>query len=333
MVGGIDFKQSQYNRATQARRQPGSTFKPFVYYAAFATGRYNAESIVDDSPVTFGNYSPKNYDLSFRGPMTIRQALAMSRNVPVIRVANRIGMDRVINAARRAGITGPLASNLATAIGAGGISPLEMATGYGAFANGGYRVAPTAVLQVSDQAGNLLEQNLPRRERTLKSGAVRTLNGLLQVVVSSGTGTRAQLADGRPVAGKTGTTQDFRDAWFIGYVPQMATAIWIGNDNFRRPLARSTAGGQYVAPVWKRYMDQALRGQPVLPFPGQTLPNKDDKEPSQVSEATQEEKPRRRRRRRRPRNREEQRSPVSEVTLRSAPPPEAAATGESSGDR
>jgi 1A family penicillin-binding protein len=302
MVGGVDFNKSQYNRASQAQRQPGSTFKPFVYYAAFATGRYSPDSIIDDSPVSFGNYSPKNYDLRFWGPMSIRTALINSRNVPVIRIANRIGMEKVINAARRAGVTSPLPDNLATSIGAGGISPLELTRGYSAFANGGYRVAATAILQVTDQQGNILEQNLPQRERTLKAGPVRMVNSLLQAVVTSGTGTRAELPDGRPVAGKTGTTSDFRDAWFVGYVPQMVTTIWIGNDDFRKPLARSTAGGTYVAPLWRRYMAEALKGQPVLPFPGETLPKDEEgKESTQATEkaTSDEEKPRRKKRRRR----------------------------------
>lgn len=272
MVGGVDFKKSQFNRASQARRQPGSTFKPFVYYTAFASGKYTPETTIEDEPVTIHGYSPKNYDLGYSGTITLRQALVQSRNIPVVKLAYKLGMDQVILSARRAGITSTLDPVLATAIGAGAVSPLELARGYSAFANGGFRVAPTAILQVTDQQGNILEQNLPQRERTLKVDSVRMLNGLLKAVVSGGTGTRAQLNDGRPVAGKTGTTSDFRDAWFAGFVPQLVTVIWVGNDDFRKPLARSTAGGTYVAPVWKSFMDRALVGQPILPFPGDNAP-------------------------------------------------------------
>lgn len=304
MVGGVDFKKSQFNRASQAHRQPGSTFKPFVYYTAFASGKFTPETTIDDEPITIHGYSPKNYDLGYSGTITLRQALVQSRNIPVVKIAYKLGMDQVILSARRAGITSDLDPVLATAIGASAVSPLELARGYSAFANGGFRVAPTAILQVTDQQGNILEQNLPQRERTLKVDAVRMLNSLLKGVVSGGTGTRAQLA-GRPAAGKTGTTQDFRDAWFAGFVPQLTTVIWVGNDDFRKPLERSTAGGTYVAPIWKRFMDRALEGQPILPFPGDNTPpiKAPATSPSgsgMEDAATNEEvKPRRRHRRRR----------------------------------
>lgn len=301
MVGGVDFNKSQYNRATQAARQPGSTFKPFVYYAALASGRYTPDTPIDDSLACFGGYCPKNYDSRYWGGMTVRYALAQSRNVPVVKIANSLGMNQVILQARRAGLTSPLEPYLTTAIGAGGLSPLELARGYSAFANGGYRITPTAILQVTDQQGNILEQNLPVREHTLKSGSVKLLNSMLMGVVSGGTGTAAQLNGGRPVAGKTGTTSDWRDAWFAGYVPQLVTVIWVGNDDFHKPLVRSTTGGTYVAPVWKAFMDQALKGQPVLPFPGYEPAKPDEKADKEAKSGTSDEeapKPRRRRRHR-----------------------------------
>jgi penicillin-binding protein 1A len=325
MVGGVDFKKSQFNRASQARRQPGSTFKPFVYYTAFASGKYTPDTTIDDEPVTIHGYSPKNYDLGYSGTITLRQALVQSRNIPVVKIANKLGMEQVILSARRAGITSDLDPVLATAIGAGAVSPLELARGYSAFANGGFRVAPTAILQVTDQQGNILEQNLPQRERTLKVDAVRMLNSLLKAVVSGGTGTRAQLNDGRPVAGKTGTTSDFRDAWFAGFVPQLVTVIWVGNDDFRKPLERSTAGGTYVAPVWKRFMDRALEGQPILPFPGDNAPP--IKAPATSTTAgtgdtatSEEVQPRRRRRRRRAVAKEE--TQTNDVILKPAAEPQ-----------
>lgn len=279
MVGGVDFKKSQFNRAAQSIRQPGSSFKPFVYYAAFATGKYTPDTIVIDSPATYpdrtapgGRYNPKNYDLSYWGAMTVRRAVENSRNTVVVKIADRIGMKRVVEAAKQAGITTPLPTNLATSLGAAGTSPLILANAYSAFANGGWRVEPTVILQVTDQKGNVLEQNLPQRTRALKFASVKMVNDVLSGVITRGTATRARLADGRPEAGKTGTNQDFRDAWFVGYIPQMVTVVWIGNDNYQKPMARSTAGGTFVAPIWKSYMDKAIKGQPVLPFPGTELP-------------------------------------------------------------
>jgi penicillin-binding protein 1A len=268
MVGGVDFATSQFNRVIQARRQPGSSFKPFVYYTAFARKVLSPDSILDDSPVTFGNYTPSNYDNTFMGEMTVRKALALSRNIPAVKAGKKAGLRNVVQTAKDVGIESPIQPNLSTSLGAVDISPMELARGYCAFANGGYRIHPTVIMQVTDTKGNLVEQNLPTREPTMNRRAVEQINSVLQSVVSpGGTGAAAQLP-GRTVAGKTGTTQDFRDAWFVGYVPQLVTAIWIGNDNYSQ-MASGTAGGAYVAPIWKGYMQKALQGSPVLPFPKQ----------------------------------------------------------------
>jgi membrane peptidoglycan carboxypeptidase len=268
MVGGVDFATSQFNRVIQARRQPGSSFKPFVYYTAYARKVLTPDSIIDDSPVTFGKYTPSNYDNKFMGEMTVRQAVALSRNIPAVKAGKKAGLRNVVQSAKDAGIESPIQPNLSTSLGAVDISPMELARGYCAFANGGYRIRPTVIMQVTDTKGNLVEQNLPTREPTMDRRAVEQINSTLQTVVSAGgTGAAAQLP-GRTVAGKTGTTQDFRDAWFVGYVPQMVTAIWIGNDNYSQ-MVSGTAGGAFVAPIWKGYMQKALKGSPVLPFPKQ----------------------------------------------------------------
>jgi penicillin-binding protein 1A len=268
MVGGVDFANSQFNRVIQARRQPGSSFKPFVYYTAFARKVLTPESIVDDSPVSYGKYTPSNYDNTFMGEMTVRKALALSRNIPAVKAGKRAGLRNVVQTAKDVGIESPIQPNLSTSLGAVDISPMELARGYCAFANGGYRIRPTVIMQVTDTKGNLVEQNLPTREPTMNRRAVEQINSTLQGVVSDGgTGAGAQLP-GRTVAGKTGTTQDFRDAWFVGYVPQMVTAIWIGNDNYSQ-MASGTAGGAYVAPIWKGYMQKALKGVPPMRFPKQ----------------------------------------------------------------
>jgi penicillin-binding protein, 1A family len=233
IVGGINAQRGQFNRATQAFRQTGSTFKPYVYYAALASGRYSPGSILEDTPVTYPGsppYSPKNYDNTFYGSLTFARALELSRNVPTVKLADDVGIRNVIAAAQATGISAEMFPNLATALGSASVSPLEMAASYAVFANGGYRVEPTLLAQVVDRNGQILFEARPQPQRVLDPWAVATLNQILKGVVTQGTGRAARLDDGRPVAGKTGTTSDFRDAWFIGYVPQLSTAIWIGND-------------------------------------------------------------------------------------------------------
>ncbi|MFS8964846.1 PBP1A family penicillin-binding protein [Synechococcus sp. H55.5] len=269
LVGGINAQRGQFNRATQAFRQTGSTFKPYVYYAALASGRYSPGSILEDTPVTYPGsppYSPKNYDNTFYGPLTFARALELSRNVPTVKLADEVGIRNVIAAAQATGISAEMFPNLATALGSASISPLEMAASYAVFANGGYRVEPTFLAQVVDRNGQILFEAKPQPQQVLDPWAVATLNQILKGVVTQGTGTAARLDDGRPVAGKTGTTSDFRDAWFIGYVPQLSTAIWIGNDN-NSPMLPGTAGGAFVAPTWKRFMAEALQGIPPQDFP------------------------------------------------------------------
>ncbi|NJK63083.1 MAG: PBP1A family penicillin-binding protein [Synechococcaceae cyanobacterium SM2_3_1] len=269
LVGGVNAQRGQFNRGTQAFRQTGSTFKPFVYYTALASGYFNSGTTLVDTPVTYPDsprpYSPRNYDNSFYGPLSFARALQLSRNVPTVKLANDVGIKNVIADTQAMGITATMYPNLSTALGSASITPLEMATAYAAFANGGFRVEPELLLQVVDRNGQILHQADPKPIQALDPWATATLNEILQGVVTAGTGTAARLDDGRPVAGKTGTTSDFRDAWFIGYVPQLSTAIWIGNDN-NSPMAYGTAGGGYVAPTWKRFMTEALKEVPPQPF-------------------------------------------------------------------
>jgi penicillin-binding protein 1A len=267
MVGGVDYNTSQYNRALQALRQPGSAFKPFVYYAAFASGKYAPDSTVNDSPVGYpdGNemYYPRNYDGRFSGPMPIRRALEMSRNVPAVRLGQDIGMNRVVEVCRILGIKSPIEPVTSLPLGAVDLTPFEMASAYATFASGGWYSEPTFIVQVADSTGQILLDNTPRPQLVLDPWAVAALNDVMQGVINNGTGTAAKLD--RPAAGKTGTTSSERDIWFVGYVPQLSVAIWVGNDNYS-PLRSGSTGGGFVAPLWKSFMLKALKDTPVQNF-------------------------------------------------------------------
>lgn len=267
MVGGVDFNKSQYNRAIQAFRQPGSAFKPFVYYAAFATGKYTPDSIVRDTPVGYpdgdGYYYPQNYDGGFYGPMSIRQAMAQSRNVPAVRLGQEVGISRVVEICRILGIRSPMEPVTSLPLGAVDLTPLEMASAFATFANGGWRSDTTFIVQVTNSRGQIVLDNTPQPQLVLDPWAVASLNEILKDVITKGTGKNAQI--GRPAAGKTGTTSSERDIWFVGYVPQLSVAVWVGNDNYR-PLGYGATGGRIVAPIWRSFMLKALRGVPPEDF-------------------------------------------------------------------
>ncbi len=267
MVGGVDYRKSQYNRVLDAHRQPGSAFKPFVYYTAFASGKYTPFSIVNDTPVSYPDgykrYAPKNYDGSFGGSMSIQRALEQSRNVPAVKMGQKVGLDKVIENCRAMGIESPLEQVVSLPLGAVGITPLEMAAAYATFASNGWYSETTFILQVTDSSGHILLDNTPEPQQILDPWAAASLNKVLQGVIDRGTGTSARI--GRPAAGKTGTTSSERDVWFVGYVPQLATAVWIGNDDYR-PLGRGATGGGFAAPIWRNFMQQALKGVPVQKF-------------------------------------------------------------------
>lgn len=267
LVGGVDPKKSEFNRAIQAHRQPGSAFKPFVYYAAFASGKYTPNSIVYDTPVSYrvpgGYYTPKNYDGSFGGAMSIRQALEVSRNIPAIKIGSAVGMNKVIETVRTLGINSPMEPVPSLPLGAIGVTPLEMASAYATFANYGWQSDTTIIVRVTDSSGNVLLDNTPKPKLVLEPWAAASLASVMRGVISSGTGRAAQLD--RPAAGKTGTTSSERDIWFVGFVPQLATAVWVGNDNYR-PLGHGATGGGFVAPIWRDFMLRALQNVPVQQF-------------------------------------------------------------------
>ncbi|NES83785.1 MAG: penicillin-binding protein 1A [Moorea sp. SIO2B7] len=269
MVGGVNYDKSQYNRALEARRQPGSSFKPFVYYAAFASGKYSPYSIINDSRVSYrdgrGYYTPKNYGGGYSGPVSLRTALINSLNVPAVKLGRRVGLDKVIEVCRTLGIKSPLQPVTSLPLGAIGITPLEMAGAYATFASNGWHSDPTVIVRVTDSRGNILLDNTKPPKLVLDPWATASLTTVLKGVINGGTGKKAYI--GRPAAGKTGTTSAERDVWFVGYVPQLATAVWIGNDNYFRTLGRGVTGGGHAAPVWRRFMRQALKNEPVKRFP------------------------------------------------------------------
>jgi 1A family penicillin-binding protein len=267
LVGGVDSKASEFNRATQAQRQPGSAFKPFVYYTAFATGKYGPDSTVIDAPVSYrdgnGWYYPRNYDGGFSGAMSIRTALAQSRNIPVIKLGKAVGMNKVIESCRTLGIMSPMEPVTSLPLGAIGMTPLEMASAYATFANYGWQSPATVIVRVTDSSGNVLLDNTPKPQRVLDPWASAATIDIMQSVVTSGTGKAAALD--RPVAGKTGTTSSEKDIWFVGTVPQLTTAVWVGRDD-NRQLSGGATGGGMVAPIWRDFMVKALKGVPAEKF-------------------------------------------------------------------
>ena len=270
MVGGAEpFSVSnQFNRAWQARRQPGSSFKTFVYTAAIDQGS-TPTTIVDDSPVTYpaGDgtmWSPEDDDHRFFGPITLRYALAQSRNVVAVKLLQQVGIDRVIQYAQRMGVTENLEPNLSLALGTSVVAPLDMASGYATLANGGVHVKPTALRVVRDSLGStLLDETYPDESEVVSAGTAYVMTSMLESVIASGTGyPNAEI--GRPAAGKTGTTTDFRDAWFVGYTPDLVAAVWVGNDD-NHPM-RESYGGNVPARTWAYFMRAALAKTPKHDF-------------------------------------------------------------------
>lgn len=267
MVGGVDFQRSQFNRAWQARRQPGSAFKPFVYTAALEHG-VSPERVLLDSPVEYriagwGYWKPKNYDGTYWGPVSLRVALEQSRNVPAVRMLAELGPQAVIDTARRMGIRSPLQPNLSLALGTSEVTPLEMAAAFATLAAGGVYAEPVAITKVTDARGRVLEEVRPQRRLALRPEVAYLMTDLLRGVILRGTGRAAD--PGRPAAGKTGTTDDYRNAWFVGYTPELAVAVWVGNDD-NSPTNR-VVGGSVPARLWARFVKRALAGRPPAEFP------------------------------------------------------------------
>jgi penicillin-binding protein 1A len=269
LVGGYDFSQSQFNRALQAKRQPGSAFKPIIYSAALEAG-YSELSIVPDAPLVFrmapGKFwRPQNYDNRFVGPVTLRSALAHSLNSVAVRLAQRVGLERVIQQARKLGIESPLEKNLSLALGSASVSLLEMVRAFGVFAGGGNLAEPLYILKVTDRYGNVLEENEPTSKAVLSPEIAYVLTDMLKNVVQSGTA-RAAAKLGPNVAGKTGTTSDFRDGWFIGYTPEFIAGVWVGYDD-HRPLGDKETGANTALPIWLNFMSGAGQGNSPAEFP------------------------------------------------------------------
>ncbi len=269
MVGGSDFRRSEFNRAIQSRRQPGSAFKPVIYAAALDAG-YTPTSILMDEPASYPGsrrgelWEPHNYDNKYKGPITLRTALAESRNVATVRLLDAIGIDYVIKYARRLGITSPLDPYLSLALGTSGLSLLELTRAYASFAAQGYLTEPIFVIQVRDRNNKVLEENAPQLTRVMSPETAYLMVSLMESVIQEGTG-RSLRSLRRPAAGKTGTTDDFVDAWFIGYTPQLVAGVWVGFDD-RRKLGKKESGARAAAPIWLKFMQSALVNEPVLPF-------------------------------------------------------------------
>ncbi|HHK73757.1 MAG TPA: PBP1A family penicillin-binding protein [Rhizobiales bacterium] len=254
LVGGKDYGTSQFNRATDAKRQPGSSFKPFVYLTALRDG-YRPYDIVYDSPVTIGDWSPKNYNRRYRGEVTLTTALKRSINTIPIKLAEEVGRKNIIRVAQKLGIHSKLVPNRSLPLGTSEVSVLEMAGAYATFANGGRAATPYSVLEIRTQDGDRViynrDRDAPKRQQIFSPSYIADLNMMLAHVITDGTGRRARLKD-TVAAGKTGTTQGYRDAWFVGYTAQLSTAVWFGNDDYR-PMRRMT-GGSVPAMTWQRFM-------------------------------------------------------------------------------
>ena len=269
MVGGRGT--DQFNRATQAVRQPGSAFKPFVFVAALENN-YTPESVIDDKPLKVGGWEPQNYNRKFSGKVRLRDVVRLSLNVPTVRIAQDIGIDKAIFYAQEMGISTFVLDgttndrNLATALGGmtRGVSPLELTSAYGTFANRGVHVDPVAIIRVVSRTGKVLEEAERKEKSVISAANASTMSAMLEDVIQRGTGTSANI--GRPAAGKTGTTSDYHDAWFVGYTPDLVAGVWIGNDSVGD--LKGMSGGMTPAVIWQAFMLRAHAGLPVRHFEG-----------------------------------------------------------------
>src|SRR5258706_5715017 len=270
MVGGYDFFKSEFNRAVQARRQPGSAFKPFVYLAALESG-FTPASRVEDAPVSYAigssgqPWKPENYHRKFRGPTTLQQAIEESVNVVTVKLQEQIGLSRTVRVARRFGITSPLDVNLSLALGTSDLTLLELTSAYAALANQGAWLPPTTIRYVTDAQGKLLEEHVAEPKEAVPPETAYVITHMLRGVVERGTGQAAK-ALGRPVAAKTGTTNDYSNAWFIGYTPRLATGVWVGYDR-PRSLGKDETGSRVAGPIWVGFMGKVLGDSPKDDFP------------------------------------------------------------------
>lgn len=272
MVGGASFEASEFNRTWQSKRQPGSSFKAYTYTAAMEMG-ISPGFILSDTPVTYevpadewnpeGKWEPKNFDEKYRGNVTLQQAFERSLNIPAVRLIDKIGVGSVIDVARRMGIKSPLKRSLGLTLGISEITLLEQTSAFGVFANGGIRVEPTAITQITGRNGQVIYRHTITEKRAISKNIAAVMVDLMQGVLLRGTGVRGNID--RPAGAKTGTTEEFKDAWFIGYVPQLVTGVWVGNDN-NEPMEGVTEVA--VAPrIWKAFMTNSLIDEPIIDFP------------------------------------------------------------------
>ena len=268
MVGGYSFEDSKFNRATQAFRQVGSSFKPYVYTTAVEKGASPFDTIVDApfSTISGGQvYAPRNYDEKFEGTITLRRALAGSRNVPAVKLAERVGINSVVDMAKRFGITTPLPPYLPLALGAADMKLLEHVSAFTVFPNDGIRIDPHMIRRVTSYDGALLEEAHPEVHDVISPEVAHTMTAMLEEVVQFGTAIKAK-SIGRPAAGKTGTTQDFTDAWFIGFTPQITAGVWVGYDDKQISLGKRESGALAALPIWMEFVEKGMAGIPVVDF-------------------------------------------------------------------
>ncbi|MBI5198340.1 MAG: PBP1A family penicillin-binding protein [Nitrospirae bacterium] len=269
MVGGFDFRRSEFNRAIQSKRQPGSAFKPIVYGAALDQG-LTPVTMFDDAPISYDipgwdkPWMPENYDKKFYGPITLREALTFSRNVVTVKLVENIGIDRVINFARTLGIKSPLERNLSLSLGSSGLSLMELTSAYGVYANQGIGIEPMPLYSITNASGKILEQHFPQGSQAISPQTAYLITNMMEDVIQKGTGRGARVF-GRPLAGKTGTTNDFTDAWFIGFTPNIVTGVWVGFDSIQSIGDRET-GARAALPIWINYMQEAFKKVPEQPF-------------------------------------------------------------------
>ena len=270
MVGGYDFSKSQFNRAVQAIRQPGSAFKPIIYAAAIKEG-YSPSSIIIDSPIifkekqdAFDKWKPVNFEEKFFGPTSLRTALTHSRNVVTVKLMQSIGIKGTIKLAKSLGISSNIAKNLSISLGSSGLTLFELTSAYSAFANNGTLIKPSAIRNIKNRKGEILYTSNPETIQPISPGIAYTITSLLQSVVEHGTGKKVKSLN-RPIAGKTGTTNNYMDAWFMGYTPELVTGVWVGKDK-DESLGKNETGSRAAIPIWLQYMQKALANKPVINF-------------------------------------------------------------------
>ncbi len=272
MVGGYDFEKSKFNRATQAMRQVGSAFKPILYAAAIEKLGWTPATVIVDSPISYPNpwnktvWTPHNYDGAYWGPIPLRRALEHSRNIPAIKTLEQVGIETGIDYARKLGLTGELPPYLPIAIGAGEATLTEMTAAYATFANQGLRMKPILITRITDREGNIIEETRPEAKDSIRADTAYLMTSLLKGVVERGTAVSARALK-RPIAGKTGTTNDFTDAWFIGYEPRLAAGIWVGYDDKRISLGPHEEGARAALPIWMDFWAAVTKDKPVEDYP------------------------------------------------------------------